>query len=67
MSLKGIAVPIWSSIGIIVVLIWLKIDVGPLLAGVGLIGVAISLASQGLIKDAHQWFPGNFRRSIRRW
>lgn len=54
--IKGIVVPIWSSIGIIVVLICLKVDVGPLLAGVGLIGVAISLASQSLIKDAINGF-----------
>ncbi|QUY45424.1 hypothetical protein [Acaryochloris marina] len=34
---KGIAIPIWGSIGIIVILILFKVDVGPLLAGVGLI------------------------------
>lgn len=53
---KGIAIPIWGSIGIIVILILFKVDVGPLLAGVGLIGVAISLASQGIIKDAINGF-----------
>lgn len=53
---KGIAIPVWGSIGIIVILILFKVDVGPLLAGVGLIGVAISLASQGIIKDAINGF-----------
>lgn len=53
---KGIAIPIWGSIGIIVILIVFKVDVGPLLAGVGLIGVAISLAAQSIIKDAINGF-----------
>lgn len=54
--IKGIAVPIWISLGIIVALILLKVDVGPLLAGVGLVGVALSLASQSVIKDALNGF-----------
>lgn len=54
--IKGFAVPVWISIGIIVVLSLLKVDVGPLLAGVGLVGVAISLASQSIIKDALNGF-----------
>lgn len=54
--MKGFAVPVWISIGVIVALIILKVDVGPLLAGVGLIGVAISLASQSIIKDALNGF-----------
>jgi small conductance mechanosensitive channel len=54
--IKGIAVPVWGSIGIIVALILLKVNVGPLLAGVGLIGVALSLASQSIIKDAINGF-----------
>ncbi|WP_299403952.1 mechanosensitive ion channel family protein [Acaryochloris sp. IP29b_bin.148] len=54
--IKGFAVPVWISIGVIVALIVLKVDVGPLLAGVGLIGVAISLASQSIIKDAINGF-----------
>ncbi len=54
--IKGGAVPVWISIGVIVALILLKVDVGPLLAGVGLVGVAISLASQSIIKDALNGF-----------
>jgi len=55
-AVKGIAFPFWGSIGIIVALSLLKVDVGPLLAGVGLLGVAISLASQSIIKDAINGF-----------
>lgn len=55
-AIKGIAFPLWGSIGIIVALSLLKVDVGPLLAGVGLLGVAISLASQSIIKDAINGF-----------
>ena len=53
---KGIVVPIWIGIGICVVLGLLQVDVGPLLAGVGLVGVALSLASQSIIKDALNGF-----------
>ena len=54
--IKGFALPFWGSIGVIVALALLKVDVGPLLAGVGLLGVAISLASQSIIKDAINGF-----------
>lgn len=54
--IKGFAVPVWIGIGVIVTLILLQVDVGPLLAGVGLVGVAISLASQSIIKDALNGF-----------
>ncbi|WP_299489154.1 mechanosensitive ion channel family protein [Acaryochloris sp. IP29b_bin.137] len=54
--IKGFAVPVWISIGVIVALVLLKVDVGPLLAGVGLVGVALSLASQSIIKDALNGF-----------
>ncbi|NJK41504.1 MAG: mechanosensitive ion channel [Acaryochloridaceae cyanobacterium SU_2_1] len=53
---KGILLPIWISTGVIVTLILFKVDVGPLLAGVGLVGVAISLASQSIIKDVINGF-----------
>lgn len=54
--IKGFAVPVWIGLGVIVALILLKVDVGPLLAGVGLVGVALSLASQSIIKDALNGF-----------
>jgi small conductance mechanosensitive channel len=53
---KGIVTVLIISIGAIAILISLGIDVGPLIAGAGLIGVAISLASQNLIKDAINGF-----------
>ena len=46
----------WLIAGIIVGLVFLGIDVAPLLAGAGLLGVAVSLASQNLIKDTINGF-----------
>ncbi|MEA5524431.1 mechanosensitive ion channel family protein [Nodularia spumigena] len=53
---KSIITGIWLGIGILLALISLGIDIVPLLAGAGLIGVALSLASQSLIKDAINGF-----------
>lgn len=53
---KSIATLILSSIGIILGLMALGIDIGPLLAGAGILGVAVSLASQNLIKDGINGF-----------
>ncbi|MDB9399487.1 mechanosensitive ion channel family protein [Microcystis aeruginosa CS-567/02-A1] len=53
---KSIITGIWLGIGILLSLISLGIDIIPLLAGAGLIGVALSLASQSLIKDAINGF-----------
>lgn len=53
---KSIATLICVTTGILVALIALGIDVVPLLAGAGLVGVAVSLASQNLIKDAINGF-----------
>jgi moderate conductance mechanosensitive channel len=53
---KSITTLLWIGIGILIALIALGIDIVPLLAGAGLIGVAISLASQNLIKDAINGF-----------
>ncbi|MGB7439467.1 MAG: mechanosensitive ion channel family protein [Coleofasciculaceae cyanobacterium] len=41
----------WVGIGTLVALTVIGIDIGPLLAGAGIIGVALSLAAQNLIKD----------------
>ncbi|WP_371418261.1 mechanosensitive ion channel family protein [Anabaena sp. UHCC 0253] len=53
---KSITTLIWMGIGILFALISLGIDIVPLLAGASLIGVAVSLASQSLIKDAINGF-----------
>jgi small-conductance mechanosensitive channel len=48
---KGILSLMWISIGIAVILSIIGIQILPLLAGAGIIGIGISLASQNLIKD----------------
>ncbi|WP_414566819.1 MULTISPECIES: mechanosensitive ion channel family protein [unclassified Anabaena] len=53
---KSITTGIWLGIGILLALVSLGIDIVPLLAGASLIGVAVSLASQNLIKDAINGF-----------
>ncbi|MEC4817071.1 MAG: mechanosensitive ion channel family protein [Scytonema sp. PMC 1069.18] len=53
---KSLVTLIWVSVGILVALLLLGIDILPLLAGAGLVGVALSLASQNLIKDAINGF-----------
>ncbi|NEO28669.1 MAG: mechanosensitive ion channel family protein, partial [Kamptonema sp. SIO4C4] len=53
---KGLTTIVLIIIAIFVALINLGIDVGPLIAGAGLIGVALSLASQNLIRDAINGF-----------
>lgn len=53
---KSITIIIWVGAGILMSLIALGINIVPLLAGAGLIGVAVSLASQNLIKDAINGF-----------
>ena len=54
--LKGVTVLVLLLIGILAGLINLGLDIAPLIAGAGLIGVAISLASQNLIRDAINGF-----------
>jgi small-conductance mechanosensitive channel len=53
---KSITTGIWLGVGILLALVSLGIDIVPLLAGASLIGVAVSLASQNLIKDAINGF-----------
>ncbi|MEI6441673.1 MAG: mechanosensitive ion channel family protein [Nostocales cyanobacterium ELA583] len=53
---KSITTIIWVGAGILLALVSLGIDIVPLLAGAGLVGVAVSLASQNLIKDAINGF-----------
>ncbi len=49
--IKGVVAVLILGITILVVLSWLGVRVAPLIAGAGLIGFAISFASQSLIKD----------------
>jgi small conductance mechanosensitive channel len=53
---KSIATVVWVGVGILLALVALGIDIVPLLAGASLVGVAVSLASQNLIKDAINGF-----------
>lgn len=53
---KSITTMICMGLGILITLTSVGINVVPLLAGAGLIGVVISLASQNLIKDAVNGF-----------
>lgn len=53
---KSIVTIVWVGVGILFALLSLGIDIVPLLAGAGLVGVAVSLASQNLIKDAINGF-----------
>jgi len=48
---KGLSALVWVSISLTTILSIIGIQVLPLLAGAGIIGIAISLASQNLIKD----------------
>lgn len=49
---KGLTLILLSILVLLVALVRIGVDVGPLLAGAGILGVGVSLASQGLIKDA---------------
>jgi len=53
---KSIATIVCVGVGILLALVALGIDIVPLLAGASLVGVAVSLASQNLIKDAINGF-----------
>lgn len=53
---KSIATITCVTVGFFLALVALGIDVVPLLAGASLVGVAVSLASQNLIKDAINGF-----------
>ena len=53
---KSMSTILLSIAGIFLALVSLGVNIAPLLAGAGLIGVAISLASQNLIKDAINGF-----------
>lgn len=48
---KGIVTILMGIIGFLIALSTLGVNIGPLLTGVGIIGVAISLGAQNLVKD----------------
>lgn len=49
--LKGVSKAIWIALGFIVALDSLEIPVAPVIAGLGIIGLALSFGSQNLIRD----------------
>ncbi len=53
---KGIVTISWVGVGVLVALTMVGVDIAPVLAGAGIIGVGLSLASQSLIKDAINGF-----------
>ncbi|MBE9167356.1 mechanosensitive ion channel family protein [Pleurocapsales cyanobacterium LEGE 06147] len=53
---RSVVTVIWTGIGILVAFSVAGVNVAPLLAGAGILGLAISLASQNLIKDAINGF-----------
>jgi small conductance mechanosensitive channel len=53
---KGIITVTLSGVAILIALSTLGVNIGPVLAGAGIIGVGLSLASQSLIKDALNGF-----------
>jgi moderate conductance mechanosensitive channel len=53
---KSIVTIVWITFGIVIILSIVGVDIAPLLAGAGIVGVALSLASQNLIKDAINGF-----------
>ncbi|GAP99283.1 potassium efflux system KefA protein / small-conductance mechanosensitive channel [Leptolyngbya sp. NIES-2104] len=54
--IKGLVTLAWISVALITILSLLGIEILPLLAGAGIIGIGISLASQNLIKDVINGF-----------
>lgn len=53
---RSIVTVIWTGTGVILGLSIIGINIAPLLAGLGILGVGISLASQNLIRDAINGF-----------
>ncbi|MFP4413608.1 mechanosensitive ion channel domain-containing protein, partial [Coleofasciculus sp.] len=53
---KNIITLSFSAIGLLVALVAIGIDIGPILAAFGIIGLGLSLASQNLIQDAINGF-----------
>lgn len=49
--LRSVVATVWVSMGILSALSIIGVELGPVLAGAGILGLAISFASQNLIKD----------------
>ncbi|XGV94609.1 MAG: mechanosensitive ion channel family protein [Leptolyngbya sp. BL-A-14] len=49
--LRSVVATLWISTGVFVALSIVGVELGPVLAGAGILGLAISFASQNLIKD----------------
>ena len=54
--IRGIVALLWLGIGGLIALTSLGVNIAPLLAGAGIIGVALSLPAQSLIKDGINGF-----------
>lgn len=54
--IRGVVTAMFTSIGILIALAITGVNLTPILAGAGILGLAVSLASQNLIKDAIQGF-----------
>ncbi|MBW4579430.1 MAG: mechanosensitive ion channel family protein [Tildeniella nuda ZEHNDER 1965/U140] len=49
--LRSVVATVWVSMGVLSALSIIGVELGPVLAGAGILGLAISFASQNLIKD----------------
>ena len=54
--LRSVTTVVWIAVGILIALSISGVNIAPILAGAGIIGLAISLASQNLIKDTINGF-----------
>jgi moderate conductance mechanosensitive channel len=55
-AIQGVTIVAWIIIGLFIGLLIFGVDFTPLIAGAGLLGVALSLASQNLLKDTINGF-----------
>ncbi|MBV6622569.1 MAG: mechanosensitive ion channel family protein [Rivularia sp. (in: Bacteria)] len=53
---RGIVTISWFIVGVLVAFLLIGVDINPFLAGAGIIGLGLSLASQNLIKDVINGF-----------
>lgn len=53
---RGLVILVWLAVGFLAAMTAVGLNIGPLLAGAGIIGLALSLPAQSLIKDAINGF-----------
>jgi len=53
---RGIVILVWLGVGLLSALTAIGLNIAPLLAGAGIVGLALSLPAQSLIKDAINGF-----------